>query len=91
MGIRDHFREVINRFERRLFAADDAVARARGWDISRPPKGFGRVVRDPRWDSISECESCGGDAEIGGESCPSCGGYGTVRHSLTDMSYGGAE
>lgn len=88
MGIRDHLRQVINRWESRLFAAEDAAARDRGWEISRPPKGFGRVYRDPRWNLISECESCRGGSMA--ESCQSCGGCGTVRRNLTDSSRGGA-
>lgn len=90
MGIHDRFRQLVNGWERRIFVADDAVALARGWNISRSPKGFGRVYRDPRWDLISECESCRGDAGSEPESCSSCGGCGTVQRSRTDISCGGA-
>lgn len=89
MGIHDRFRQLINRWKGRLFAVEDAVARARGWVISRPPKGFGRVYRDLRWDLISECELCRGEGNLA-QSCQSCGGHGTVRRSLTDISCGGA-
>lgn len=89
MGIHDQLRQMISKWDNRIFAAKDAEARVRGWEIARPPKGFGRVYRDPRWDLISACDMCGG----GGGSvtaCQSCGGYGTVRRSLTDSSPGGA-
>lgn len=86
MGIHGRLRYLMNTLDRRIFAAEDAVALVRGWEISRLPNGFGRVYRDPRWDSISACGLCRGAAE----SCPSCGGCGTVRCRLTDMSRGGA-
>lgn len=86
MGIRERFRQLIDR----LFVAEDAVARARGWEISRSPNGLGRVYRDPRWDLILECKVCRGGADSGGESCPLCAGRGTVRRSQADISCGGA-
>lgn len=89
MGIHDRLHQMISRWADRIFAAEDARAHARGWEISRPRKGFGRVYRDPRWDLISECEVCGGD-DGSVTACQSCGGYGKVRPSLTDSSPGGA-
>ncbi|MCA1604117.1 MAG: hypothetical protein LC775_01205 [Acidobacteria bacterium] len=73
-----------------LFAAEDAAARHRGWEISRPQSGFGRIYRDPRWNFITECEQCGGEGGSAIESCQSCGGRGTVQYSPTDTPHGGA-
>lgn len=83
-------RRLIIRWESRIFAAEDAAARHRGWQISRPPKGFGRAYRDPRWDFISECELCDGDGGSAVAPCRSCEARGTVRHSPTGASPGGA-
>lgn len=82
--------QLIRRWEDPLFAAEDAAARARGWQISRPPSGFGRIYRDPRWDLVSACEACGGDGGTAAEPCPSCGGHGTIRHTLADDPLGAA-
>lgn len=82
-------RRLCNRWERLLFASEDAAAGAAGWHISRPPNGFGRSYRDPRWDLISACEWCGGDGATATGQCQPCGGHGTIRHSLTDAPFGG--
>lgn len=83
MHVNGYLRRLINKWESRIFAVEDAVARGHGWQISRPPNGFGRVYRDPRWDLISECELCGGEGGSAAEQCQRCGGRGTVRRSLT--------
>ncbi|MCA1603038.1 MAG: hypothetical protein LC776_15855 [Acidobacteria bacterium] len=90
MNTPGNLRRLITWCEGRLFAAEDAAARRRGWHISRLPTGVGRVYRDPRWDSITACEQCGGDGGSATDSCRSCGGRGTVRHSPTDAPLGGA-
>lgn len=56
-----------------LFAAEDARAKSRDWQVTR--RGLGRVYRDPRWDSVHACEVCDG---VGGD-CVVCGGTGVVR------------
>jgi len=91
MDTLDRFRQLIIRWERRLFAADDAVARRRGWKISRRPTGFGRIYRDPRWALISECASCGGAGTRAGQPCPTCAGRGTVRHDSTGAPHRGTQ
>ena len=73
--------QVVRKWEDRIFAAEDAAARARGWQISRPLRGFGRVYRDPRWDLISACEVCNGDGGTVAGPCLSCGGHGTIRQN----------
>lgn len=84
MDILGGIRRLITSAERRIFAGEDAAARHRGWQVSRRSTGFGRIYRDPRWDLISECESCGGDGVSAVEPCPSCAGRGTVRHDPSD-------
>lgn len=61
MQLRGWLRPLIIRWENWLFAAEDAAARRRGWQVSRPPHEFGRSYRYPRWDVISECNSCSGN------------------------------
>jgi hypothetical protein len=88
--IHDSLRRLVNRWETRIFAAEDVAAGGRGWQISRPPNGFGRCYRDPRWDLVSACEWCGRDGGNAVESCQSCAGRGTVRHHPTNARLGGA-
>lgn len=83
-------RQLIMRWEDWIFATEDAAARARGWQISRPRKGFGRTYRDPRWDLISACELCGGVGGSATEPCRPCGGSGRVRHDEIHAPLGGA-
>ncbi|MCA1702581.1 MAG: hypothetical protein LC808_04660 [Actinobacteria bacterium] len=83
-----NLRRLITWYEDRLFAGEDAAARRRGWHISRPPTGSGRVYRDPRWDLLTECEQCGGEGGSAVDLCRSCQGQGTVRHSPTDAHPG---
>lgn len=45
-------RRLLGAWEDRLFAPDDTRARARGWTVSRPVHGRGRIYRDPRWDTV---------------------------------------
>lgn len=90
MPIHGNLRRLINKWEGRIFAAEDAAARRRGWQISRPRHGFGRLYRDPRWDLISVCELCGGDGGRAVGPCPLCGGRGTVRRNLPVLSGGAA-
>lgn len=64
-----------------LFAADeDARATARGWEVRRGARGT-RVYRDPRWNTVHACASCGGHGLTltDGAACPACAGTGVVR------------
>jgi hypothetical protein len=64
-----------------LFAADeDARATGRGWEVRRGARGT-RVYRDPRWDTVHACTSCGGHglSLTDGMACPACAGIGVVR------------
>lgn len=82
--------QLVRRWDDRIFAAEDAAARARGWQISRPPSGFGRVYRDPRWDLISACDVCDGEGGTAVEPCLSCEGHGTIRQNQITSPSGSA-
>ncbi len=81
---------LIEDLEDRIFAADDARARARGWQVIRPPSGFGRWYRDPRWDLVSACSDCAGRGQTPAGGCATCGGRGTVRLDQRYSPRGGA-
>ncbi|MCA1673406.1 MAG: hypothetical protein LC799_14800 [Actinobacteria bacterium] len=81
---------LIRRCKDRLFAAEDTTARARGWQVSRPTNGFGRLYRDPRWDMISECELCGGHGGNVAVPCSACEGHGTIQRTLSPSPRGDA-
>jgi hypothetical protein len=70
---------LLDRLVDRLFADEDTSATARGWEIRRLPGG-GRAYRDPRWNSISRCDSCGGTGrDAASAACLPCGGTGVLR------------
>jgi hypothetical protein len=65
-----------------LFATgEDARAEARGWQVHRVPNSRTRTYRDPRWDTVSACHSCGGHglSHTDGAACPACAGTGVIR------------
>lgn len=76
---------LIEDLEDRIFAADDARARARGWQVTRRPSGFARLYRDPRWDLASACADCAGRGQTPAGGCATCSGRGTV---WLDQQYG---
>jgi hypothetical protein len=78
---RGPLRRLLDRLEDRLFSADDARARRRGWEVRSGPNGRGRVYRDPRWDSVRCCDDCGGTGlnPIDREGCVPCSGTGVLR------------
>jgi hypothetical protein len=47
------FEGQLRRIGDQLFAAQDARARQRGWQITRQQSGLGRVYRDPRFDLLT--------------------------------------
>jgi hypothetical protein len=47
------FEGQLRRIGDRLFAAQDARARQRGWQITRQQAGLGRAYRDPRFDLLT--------------------------------------
>jgi hypothetical protein len=49
------FEGQLRRIGDQLFAAQDARARQRGWQITRQQGGLGRVYRDPRFDLLATC------------------------------------
>ncbi|WP_081911168.1 hypothetical protein [Amycolatopsis vancoresmycina] len=77
------FDRLLDRLGAWLSADDeDARATARGWVVRRGARGT-RVYRDPRWDTVHACISCGGRG-LGftdGAACPACAGSGVVRRA----------
>ena len=47
------FEGQLRRIGDQLFAAQDARARQRGWQMTRQQGGLGRVYRDPRFDLLT--------------------------------------
>lgn len=68
-------RRLLQRIDSGLFAAEDARARDRGWQVETLRGGRGRRYRDPRWDSVRLCELCEGRDGA----CPLCDGGGVIR------------
>jgi hypothetical protein len=63
----------------RVFAADDAAARRRGWQVTAIRSGLGRRYRDPRFDSLAACSRCGGRGRRSpGTPCAACAGTGRI-------------
>lgn len=79
--------QLLIALEERLFAGEDARARARGWEVSRRPGG-GRRYRDPRWDQVAECPECAGTGLDGVHVCERCDGRCTVRLDAADLPGG---
>ncbi|OXM63054.1 hypothetical protein CF165_32325 [Amycolatopsis vastitatis] len=80
-GQRGWFDRLLDRLGEWLFAAEeDARAQARGLEVRRGPRGT-RTYRDPRWDTVHACSSCGGHglSLTDGAACPACAGTGVVR------------
>jgi hypothetical protein len=70
---------LLDRLVDRLFADEDASATARGREIRRLPGG-GRAYRDPRWNSVRRCDSCGGSGrDAAPAACLPCAGTGVLR------------
>jgi hypothetical protein len=69
----------------RLFAAEDARARDRGWQVEHVRGGLGRTYRDPRYDRRTVCGACGGtghDPQFGeAQWCVACRGVGVVTRT----------
>ncbi|KDN22838.1 hypothetical protein [Amycolatopsis rifamycinica] len=82
-GQRGWFDRLLDRLGAWLFATEeDARAEARGWEVRRGARGT-RVYRDPRWDTVHACTSCGGHglSLTDGAACPACAGTGVVRRA----------
>jgi len=69
----------------RLFAAADAEAESRGWQVRRTRSGLGRSYRDPRFDLLVRCPDCGGRGVRSARwLCSEC--HGTGRLNLAERS-----
>ena len=63
----------------RMFAAPDAAARQRGWQVSCTHEGFGRSYRDPRFNTLASCGDClGRGIKSTGNPCHACVGTGRI-------------
>jgi len=64
-----------------LFAKPDAWAVRSGWTITQRRGGLSRTYRDPRFDLLIRCTSCGGSGfnhTAARGACPTCGGSGRL-------------
>ena len=75
----------IRALTQRMFAAPDAAAQQRGWQVTSTRGGFGRSYRDPRFDTLASCGDCLGCGIKSPETpCHTCRGTGriTVRPAV---------
>jgi hypothetical protein len=68
---------LLEAVDRRAFRDPDIDAIARGWQVRRLRR-FHRSYRDPRWDLVSVCGSCGGAGMVGARICGDCDGDGRI-------------
>jgi hypothetical protein len=75
---------LLDTMGQRLFASADARARQRGWKVTYGNGGLSRRYRDPRFDTLAGCPSCGGTGDVDEVPCPPCSGTGRtiVRRAL---------
>jgi hypothetical protein len=73
---------LLNGVGQRLHAGTDAMARQHGWEVTQRNGGLGRRYRDPRFDSLIRCPSCGGMGTSAGQAhevpCGPCDGTGRL-------------
>lgn len=69
---------LLRRIGDRLFAANDAEGRWRGWQIGLRHAGLGRRYRDPRFDTLIGCLHCHGTGATAGTPCAPCSGTGRM-------------
>jgi hypothetical protein len=61
-----------------MFIADDTRAIANGWQITPGKLGLTRTYRDPRFDSLTASDQCGGSGETADQPCARCSGTGRI-------------
>lgn len=64
-----------------LFAKPDAQAIRNGWTVTQRRGGLSRTYRDPRFDLLIRCTSCGGSGfnhTAARGACATCGGSGRL-------------
>jgi hypothetical protein len=83
--VRTWISDLVERADRFAFGELDLDATARGWEVRRD-RPFRRTYRDPRWNTIVECPSCGGEGLDGAHSCGECDGMGTVRREPAPLA-----
>jgi hypothetical protein len=70
-------RACVDAFTRALFDTSDATAQRHGWQITPIHHGFGRLYRDPRFDTIALCPTCHGH-QADETKCLRCLGSGRI-------------
>ena len=68
----------------RLFAMNDTEAYWRDWQMIRTHGGLGRRYRDPRFDTLAECQKCRGAGAAGRQPCRPCQGTGRITSGEVD-------
>jgi hypothetical protein len=81
---RDWVAFFIRRWGDRWFAANDAEAYWRGWQITKTWGGLGRRYRDLRFDTLAACAQCAGAGIWADAPCGPC--LGTGRIALGEVS-----
>ena len=72
-------RSAAHRIWGRLFAAGDARARGRGWQVTVHRGGLARHYRDPRFDLLTTCPQCrGAGVDADDRPCRRCPGTGRL-------------
>jgi len=75
----------IRALTQRMFAAPDAAAQHRGWQVSSTHGGFGRSYRDARFDALAACGDClGRGIKSPGTLCHTCRGTGRITVGPAD-------
>lgn len=86
---RHSFAALAERAGNWLFARDDTLALANGWQIARRHAGLGRQYRDPRFDTLRVCPSCRGRGRTGDGPCAPCGATGRITVEPIAAGHGG--
>jgi hypothetical protein len=76
---------LLDRIDRAVFREPDLRATARGWQVHRTRR-FEREYRDPRWDLVSTCGTCGGHGTVGAHECQDCDGSGRIIARLNERA-----
>jgi hypothetical protein len=84
--VTDCFADGPRRLCDRLFAANDAEASWRGWEVINAYGGLGRRYRDPRFDTLAACPQCRGTGIDTDEPCDFCLGAGRLTITEDDAS-----
>jgi hypothetical protein len=76
--MRSFFIGVARRAASAVFAADDQLARDRGWQIRTGRLALSRSYRHPGFDRLATCTKCQGSGRRHDAGCRQCAGTGRV-------------